>query len=116
MHRFNSNRVDQTQYVVHQITEYLSGGGLFNPELADHDSVRDLLITIRDLLMNNTIKSLAIESNLITEEQNGFDRSRLSNSETKFAELIVKYCLSNMENCDGDLDYAIWKTKKDFGI
>ena len=21
-----------------------------------------------------------------------------------------------MENCDGDLDFAIWKTKKDFGV
>ena len=33
----------------------------------------------------------------------------------KFAELIVKSCLNNMENCDGDLDFAIWKTKQDFG-
>ena len=32
----------------------------------------------------------------------------------KFAELIVRECLSNME--DGDLDFAIWKTKKDFGV
>ena len=35
---------------------------------------------------------------------------------SKFAELIVQECLSNMENSDGDLDYAIWKTKNDFGI
>jgi len=34
----------------------------------------------------------------------------------KFAELIVRECLSNMENCDGDLDFAIWKTKQDFGV
>ena len=34
----------------------------------------------------------------------------------KFAELIVRECLSNMQNCDGDLDFAIWKTKKDFGV
>ena len=34
----------------------------------------------------------------------------------KFAELIIKECLSNMENSDGDLDYAIWKTKTDFGV
>ena len=32
----------------------------------------------------------------------------------KFAELIVRECLSNMEG--GDLDFAIWKTKKDFGV
>ena len=34
----------------------------------------------------------------------------------KFAELIVKECLNNMNNCAGDLDFAIWKTEKDFGV
>lgn len=34
----------------------------------------------------------------------------------EFAEAIVLACLSNMENCDGDLDFAIWKTKEDFGV
>lgn len=34
----------------------------------------------------------------------------------EFAYLIVYECLNNMENCDGDLDFAIWKTKKDFGV
>lgn len=33
-----------------------------------------------------------------------------------FAKLIVEQCLYNMQNCDGDLDFAIWKTKKDFEI
>ncbi|WP_439586947.1 hypothetical protein [Hydrogenophaga sp.] len=33
-----------------RITAYLSGGGLFNPELADHDAVRDLLIECRAAL------------------------------------------------------------------
>lgn len=37
-------------------------------------------------------------------------------SKEKFAELIVRECLYNMENCDGDLDFAIWKTKQDFGV
>jgi len=37
-------------------------------------------------------------------------------SKEKFAELIVRECLHNMENCDGDLDFAIWKTKQDFGV
>lgn len=31
-----------------RITEYLSAGGLFNPELANHDAVRDLIIDCRD--------------------------------------------------------------------
>lgn len=33
-----------------RITSYLSGGGLFNPELASHKAVRDLLIDCRDAL------------------------------------------------------------------
>lgn len=33
-----------------RITAYLSGGGLFNPELADHEAVRDLLIDCRAAL------------------------------------------------------------------
>ena len=31
-------------------------------------------------------------------------------------DLIVQECLSNMEDCDGDLDFAIWTTKKEFGV
>lgn len=33
-----------------RITDYLSGGGLFNPELANHVAVRDLLIDCRKAL------------------------------------------------------------------
>jgi hypothetical protein len=32
------------------ITEYLSNGGLFNPEFANHLAVRDLLIECREVL------------------------------------------------------------------
>tara|TARA_R110000868_G_scaffold90057_4_gene250213 strand:+ start:236 stop:643 length:408 start_codon:yes stop_codon:yes gene_type:complete len=38
--------------LVSAITAYLSSGGFFNPELAQHDRVRDLLIQCRDALMN----------------------------------------------------------------
>lgn len=31
-----------------EISEYLQLGGLFNPELMDHDKVRDLLMRARD--------------------------------------------------------------------
>lgn len=34
--------------VVECITDYLASGGLFNPELANHDAVRQLLIDARD--------------------------------------------------------------------
>ena len=33
-----------------------------------------------------------------------------------FTELIIRECLNIMENCDGDLGFAIFKTKKRFGI
>ena len=33
-----------------RITGYLTGGGLFNPEMANHDAVRDLLIDCRAAL------------------------------------------------------------------
>lgn len=36
--------------LVKRITGYLSTGGLFNPELAIHDRVRDLLIDCREAL------------------------------------------------------------------
>lgn len=34
-----------------RISDYLTGGGLFNPELADHTAVRDLLIDLRNHLI-----------------------------------------------------------------
>ena len=42
--------------------------------------------------MNDRIKELAIEANLISSESNGFDQTRLSKAQQKFAELIVKEC------------------------
>jgi hypothetical protein len=36
------------------IEDYLYMGGLFNPELANHEAVRNLLIDIRDTLNGNT--------------------------------------------------------------
>ena len=42
--------------------------------------------------MNEQIKQLAIQAKLISAEPNGFDPTRLSMSQQKFAELIVKEC------------------------
>lgn len=36
--------------LIARITEYLVMGGLFNPELANHEAVRDLLIECREAL------------------------------------------------------------------
>jgi hypothetical protein len=42
--------------------------------------------------MNERIQELAIESKLIAPEYNGFDHTRLSIAQQKFAELIVREC------------------------
>jgi len=42
--------------------------------------------------MNERLKQLAIESKLIAPEYNGFDHTRLSISQQRFAELIVREC------------------------
>lgn len=34
----------------------------------------------------------------------------------KFAKLIVRKCIDNMEKSEGDIDFAIWLTKKEFEI
>jgi hypothetical protein len=43
-------RLAKDRLVPARITEYLSLGGLFNPELMEHDKVRDLLIDARDVV------------------------------------------------------------------
>ena len=71
--------------------------------------------------MNERIKELAVASELVCND-NGklltgwLEQVDLTEYVEKFAELIVRECLYNMENCDGDLDFAIWKTKQDFGV
>ena len=37
--------------LIKRITNYLSLGGLFNPEMMEHEKVRDLLMDIQDHLM-----------------------------------------------------------------
>ena len=39
------------EYITNRITEYLSNGGLFNPESMNHEEVRNLLMEIREYLM-----------------------------------------------------------------
>ena len=41
---------DARDALTERITGYLTGGGLFNPEMANHDAVRDLLIDCRAAL------------------------------------------------------------------
>jgi hypothetical protein len=42
--------IDKKQELIQRITEYLASGGLFNPELVNHDAVKDLLIDLREFL------------------------------------------------------------------
>lgn len=45
---------DKTQELIDRITAYLFNGGLFNPELANHNAVRDLLVECRKVLNEQT--------------------------------------------------------------
>jgi hypothetical protein len=47
--------------------------------------------------MNERLKQLAIEAKLIAPEYNGFDHTRLSISQQRFAELIVGECVQICE-------------------
>jgi hypothetical protein len=67
--------------------------------------------------MNERIKQLAIEAKLIAPEYNGFDHTRLSISQQKFAELIVREMLVTCE------DHPAWtgrmigeQIKQHFGV
>tara|TARA_B110000503_G_scaffold143264_1_gene243583 strand:- start:137 stop:346 length:210 start_codon:yes stop_codon:yes gene_type:complete len=42
--------------------------------------------------MNERLRELAIGAGIISAEYNGFDQTRLSMSQQKFAELIVEGC------------------------
>jgi hypothetical protein len=63
--------------------------------------------------MNEMMKELKARAYKICQDQpEGITVSHIDT----FAELIVRECIDIMQNCDGDIDFAIWKTKKDFGV
>jgi hypothetical protein len=43
--------------ILSEIQQYLCSGGMFNPELAIHDNVRDLIIKCKTYIINNHEKS-----------------------------------------------------------
>lgn len=47
--------------------------------------------------MNERLKQIAIDAKLIAPEYNGFDHTRLSISQQRFAELIVQECINIMK-------------------
>lgn len=64
--------------------------------------------------MNKRIKELAIEAGMIVGDANGFDMTKLLPREVRFAELIVRECLSYAK--DGDIDFMKFMIKQNFGI
>ena len=68
-------------------------------------------------MINPRIKEIGEQVGLCMEThyQGGFPNEQLI-SAIEFSELIVQECLYIMENCDGDLDFAIWKMKETFGV
>ncbi len=72
--------------------------------------------------MNKRLKQLAIEAKLIAPEYNGFDHTRLSISQQKFAELIVRECIDTYDywstHSMDKTSFVVAKThvKKHFGV
>lgn len=68
--------------------------------------------------MNEKIKELRKQAIIEKIEHFSWGEPAITRrlDQEKFAELIVRECLSNIQNCDGDIDYAIYKIKKEFGI
>ena len=70
--------------------------------------------------MNERLKQLAIESKLIAPEYNGFDHTRLSISQQKFAEMIVRECIQVLKdtgypNAHGNC-VGVEEIKQHFGV
>jgi hypothetical protein len=53
--------------------------------------------------MNERLKELAIEAKLIASEPNGFDPTRLTIAQQKFAELIVRECANIFDKDEMEL-------------
>ena len=55
--------------LVMRIKGYLSNGGLWNPELANHDAVRDLIMDCRDALLSLSAQLAEKEAGLAKEHE-----------------------------------------------
>lgn len=63
---------DTPEVLNDRITAYLSGGGLFNPELANHEAVRDLLIDCRAAIHQGSSAPKALKT-----ERDAFEADRV---------------------------------------
>lgn len=85
--------MSRAQQLVDRITDYLNGGGLFNPELADHQAVRLLLIECRDELARESD-----ERYLYNEQYDCFyDNISGEWTESKCSDPTCSYCTNRPE-------------------
>lgn len=54
--------------------------------------------------MSQLIRLLAVKAGMIVDEPNGFDKTQLSQSEKRFAELIIKECINYINDRTEDWD------------
>lgn len=77
-----------------RITNYLGNGGLWNPEMMDHDKVRDLLLDCREVLLAGANSREAV----IDEPGGSAWRKRAEEAEAKLSDLGEKpYTLEEMQ-------------------
>lgn len=99
---------EREQGLCQRITDYLANGGLFNPEMSEHDKVRTLLIDCRMILLelSDKLHKQAFGS----AYQRGFEEAK-----EPLRELIVKWRMAqaNITNnyhygmCADELEEAI---------
>ena len=58
----------RTERLKERIDEYLQSGGLWNPDLMEHDKVRELLIDCRETLAAQDVEKVADNDEPVTEE------------------------------------------------
>ena len=82
--------------LIDRITEYLASGGLFNPELADHSAVRDLLIECRDELSRTFI-----DQHSYSEQYDAFyDNTTGEWTESKCSDPTCEFCVGRPDKVD----------------
>lgn len=74
--------------VAGRITNYLTNGGLFNPELMEHDKVRDLLVDCRDALT-----SLHEEVEALRAKEAAWEETRLANANLRNENASLKFAV-----------------------
>lgn len=72
--------------LVKQITVYLSNGGLFNPEMMDHDKVRNLLMDCRDRIEH--LEAINLKAACIKSE----DVARIEQLEAALQSIAANTC------------------------